>query len=174
MIGKLAKKLDNLAEDYRACWLGVRAAREDADEIMQSIKERIESGKQRDAVRIAELDAICSDPDRSDTVKRVAQMESKQLKAVHYEVTEEEKAAHEEALGQWRQAVYDAQQAKKELESTLEAVAVELKQIREKTVNCGIYNDRGEFEKIANAANKLDRLVNPPEKQFVGLQYRCV
>lgn len=108
MIMDSAKELARLVAAYTTCWDANLDIDREAHVLLSAVAERIEAMKEKDAIRIAELEATVSDKSRSMTVRRVAEMDLAALKQTQYSPTKEEREAFEDVIARWNQGVSDA------------------------------------------------------------------
>lgn len=115
------KKLETAAEDNRVCFLAIRAAENEAREILSAIENRLTSERRQDAARAAELEAQINDTTRPQTVRRMAENELSRLRGRNYGPTDEERELFGQSVAEVQTAINDAQRVRGELEELIRA-----------------------------------------------------
>lgn len=111
-----------LHDDYLCCKTAFQNARSEAAAITEAVQSRLQSARERDAARRSELEAIAADPERSPTIRGLAEQEIEHITTTTYAPTDAERQAFEAAAGAARQAIGDAQQ----IQSTIRAALADL------------------------------------------------
>lgn len=123
-----------LHDDYLCCKTAFQNARVEAATIAEAVQSRLQSARERDAARRSDLEAIATDPERSPTIRRLAERELEHLAATVYAPSEVEQAAFEAATQTARQAISDARQIQTSLRAALADLDKAVKQIRAATL----------------------------------------
>jgi len=123
-----------LHDDYLCCKTAFQNARVEAATIAEAVQSRLQSARERDADRRSELEAIAADPERSPTIRGLAEKELEHLAATVYAPAEAEQAAFEAATQTARQAISDARQIQTSLRAALADLDKEIKAIRAATL----------------------------------------
>ncbi len=123
-----------LHDDYEACKAAFQSARSEAAAIAEAVQSRLQSARERDAARRSELEGIAADPERSPTIRGLAERELEHLAATVYAPAEAEQAAFEAATQTARQAISDARQIQTRLRAALADLDKIVKQIRAATL----------------------------------------
>lgn len=126
--------VSQLHTDYLACKDAFQNSRSEAATIAEAVQSRLQSARERDAARRSELEAIAKDPERSPTIRGLAERELELITAMTYEPSEAEQQAFESATVAARQAIHDAQQIQTSLRAALADLDKAVKQIRAATL----------------------------------------
>lgn len=116
-----------LHADYAACKDAFQNARFEAVAIAEAAQSRLQSARERDAARRSELEAIAADPERSPTIRGLAERELELIAATAYAPSDTEREAFEVAAGAARQAIHDARQIQTSLRAALADLDKEIK-----------------------------------------------
>lgn len=130
-----SKKLDQLANDYKAVCICLRTAEDEAREILAAVGARIDSEKAYNSKRVKELEATVKDGARSATIQRMAQLELEQLRAAAPTITQQERQAYEAKCTEACQALADLRKTKAQLLAVHEQAKRQLEEMRP----CSIY-----------------------------------
>lgn len=123
-----------LHDDYLCCKTAFQNARVEAATIAEAVQSRLQSARERDAARRSELEAIATDPERSPTIRGLAEKELEHIAATVYAPSEAERAAFEAAAQTARQAISDARQIQTSLRAALVDLDRAVKAIRAATL----------------------------------------
>ena len=155
------ERLSQLRNDYVAAWNAVNAARQTAKDITAAARERLEAEKAQTAARIAELEEVASDLERTATVRRMAEADLLELRERTFSPNTAETAAFMNELATAQQAYEDLRQLKDEVKSALAAAEKELAEIRGAVLGDQnlvliprwLDGERAAFEKLGGVCN---------------------
>ncbi len=123
-------KLESAAIDNRTCYLAIRAAERETQEIIAAIDNRLTAEREQANSRTAELETQLADPERSETVRHMARLELDKLRGQSYAPTPEEKAAFEASVAELETALQDAIKVREDLTDLLREAKETLDKIR--------------------------------------------
>lgn len=126
--------VSQLHTDYTACKAAFQSSRSEAAAIAETVQSRLQNARERDAARRSELEAIAADPERSPTIRGLAERELELIAATAYAPSDTEREAFEVAAGAARQAIHDARQIQTSLRAALADLDKEIKAIRAATL----------------------------------------
>lgn len=124
------KKLEQLHADFTITKAAYDAARHETEDMISATSERLQMERDLAASRIAELEQTANDPDRSDTVRRVAAAELAKIKEQRIAATLEETAAVAELIKQQQSAVSDFKRIQREIREAISAAKAQIETIR--------------------------------------------
>lgn len=124
------KKLEQLHADFTITKAAYDAARHETEDMISATSERLQMERDLAASRIAELEQTANDPDRSDTVRRVAAAELAKIKEQRIAATPEEQAAVAELIKQQQSAVSDFNRIQREIREAISAAKGQIEAIR--------------------------------------------
>lgn len=117
-----AKRLDQLASDYRLTDLSVEVAKKEAAEILDAIGERIEQEQAHNEERRAELQTAVDDKSRSEVVRKMAGLELERLEGLTPTVTQEERALFAEKINEANAALSELRKIESQLTAARSAL----------------------------------------------------
>lgn len=123
-------RIAQLKEDYAITRGQLMGAHNSARDIVGAVRSRLEADREQTAARTTQLEAQAADPERSETVRRVAEMELTRLRSRTVAATAEETAAFEEQLAICETAKKDAVKIQQQMRTALSEVDKEIKAIR--------------------------------------------
>ena len=126
------EKLTQLYEDFTATWAAFNAARHDAADMIDATSRRLQMERTQNAARVAELQRTATDPNRSETVRRVAAGELSRIRDRKYSATPEEAAAFAELVKQQKCALRDLKQIQQDTNAAIEGATKSIQEIRGK------------------------------------------
>ena len=124
------KKLEQLHADFTITKAAYDAARHETEDMISATSERLQMERDLAASRIAELEQTANDPDRSDTVRRVAAAELEKIRKQRIAATPEEQAAVAELIKQQQSAVSDFKRIQREIREAISAAKGQIEAIR--------------------------------------------
>lgn len=125
--------LMQLKQDFDTTMLAYNAARREANDLIDGVKERLDLERRTDEARATEYRKIVADKSRSVTVRRVAEAELAKMENLEYFATAEEIAAFKELAAEQDQAVADIKRINDDILIAIQASEKTIKEIREKT-----------------------------------------
>lgn len=126
------EKLTQLHEDFTATWAAFNAARHDAADMIDAVTTRLQMERTQTAARVAELQRTATNPNRSETVRRVAAGELSRIRDRRYSATPEEAAAFAELVKQQKCALRDLKQIQQDAKAAIEGATKSIQEIRGK------------------------------------------
>lgn len=114
------------AEEVKACAAGLRYFTAEMEETSAVIRETIKKQKEEDAQRLADLKQVMESATASDTLKRMAAVESRRIAAASYAPTQEELILFSEAKERAETACRDFDAARANFREVYEKAATEL------------------------------------------------
>ncbi len=154
-------QLRKCCEDYDVLWLENETKKQSVEELASAIRGRVARDRKANASRIADLEARMSDTSRSDTVRRVAEMELAKLKALTFTPTDEEIAMLEDEVKLHEQVYNDARILHKKIGDLYSGARHEINKIIEWICNhpgCGGYQYEHFEHSLRDSENALHRL----------------
>ena len=124
------KKLLQLHEDFTITLAAFNAARHETKDMISATSERLQMEKDLAASRAAELEQTANDPDRSDTVRRVAAVELEKIRKQRVAATPEEQAAVKELILQQQAAIHDLYKIETATREAIRSVNIRVEEIR--------------------------------------------
>lgn len=124
------KKLEQLHADFAITMAAYDAARHETKDMISATSERLQMERDLAASRIAELEQTANDPDRSDTVRRVAAAELEKIRKQQIAATPEEQEAVAELLKQQHTAFTDLKRLQDEARVAISAAKEQIESIR--------------------------------------------
>lgn len=158
------EKLTQLHEDFTATWAAFDAARHDAADMIDAVTTRLQMERTQTAARVAELQRTAKDPNRSETVRRVAAGELSKIRDRKYSATPEEAAAFTELVKQQKCALRDLKQIQQDTKAAIEGSTRRIQEIRNKILGnqlvavapSWIPGQEAEFAKLCKEAGYND------------------
>lgn len=158
------EKLTQLYEDFTATWAAFDAARHDAADMIDAATKRLQMERTQNAARAAELQRTATDPNRSETVRRVAASELSRIRDRRYSATPEETAAFAELVKQQKCALRDLKQIQQDTKAAIEGASKSIQEIRGKILGnqlvdaapSWIPGQEAEFAKLCKEAGYND------------------
>ena len=124
------EKLIQLHVDFTITKAAYDAARHETEDMISATSERLQMERSLAASRVTELEQTANDPDRSDTVRRVAAAELAKIREQRIAATPEEKAAVAELIEQQQTAIQDLQAIEKATRDAIRAAKDRVEEIR--------------------------------------------
>ena len=150
------KNLDQLHKDFTITLAAYDAARHETKDMISATSERLQMEKDIAASRAAELEQTANDPDRSDTVRRVAAVELEKIRKQRVAATPEEQTAVAELINQQLTAITDLKHLQGEVRATIRAAKEQIETIRAKVL--------GSWD-----VDMAPKFINDLEKEFARL-----
>lgn len=124
------EKLIQLHEDFAIAWMAFKAARHDADDLVAAVGARLRQEREQSANRMAELERIMADSNRSESVRRMASVELAKIQERQFFATPEEVAAFSALVSEMEVALRDLKQIQTDVKAAFAAVAKRVAEIR--------------------------------------------
>ena len=124
------KKLEQLHVDFTITKAAYDAARHETEDMFSATSERLQMERNLAASRVTELEQTANDPDRSDTVRRVAAAELAKIREQRIAATPEERAAVAELIEQQQMAIHDMETIEKATREAIRAAKDKVEEIR--------------------------------------------
>lgn len=124
------QKFAQAATDFATTAMAFNAAREETADMISATKARLQMELDLAASRVKELEQTANDPERSDTVRRVAAAELEKIRKQRIAATPEEKEATAQLIGQQKTALCDLLDLKQTLREALETFNGSVEEIR--------------------------------------------
>lgn len=128
------EKFTGLCSDFDTVRGALLVSHERARDVLGAITGRLEAERRQTAERVKALEEQTHDPDRSETVRRMALLELERLQARTYEVVENEKAAFAEAIHDAKTATQDMRRLKVEIRQAISDIDATIRQLRADTL----------------------------------------
>ena len=124
------KEFVQAATDFATTVMAFNVAKEEAADMISATKERIQMERNLAVSRAAELEKTANDPDRSETVRRVAVAELAKIKQQKIAATPEEQEAIADLIEQQTTAQHDLRKLQNTTQAALEALNMCIEEIR--------------------------------------------
>lgn len=129
------EEFTSLCGDFAVCQTAYLDAHGRAKDVLGAVKSRLEAEQTQTAARMAELEAQKQDPGRSETVRRMAALELKQIKnRAASAPTPEEIEAFQQEITTADDAVRDMRVLKQKVREAIDAVNAEVARLRGETL----------------------------------------
>lgn len=149
-------KLVQLKQDFDTTMLAYNAARREAQDLIDGVKERLELDRRTNEARAAELRKTVANTNRSATVRRVAEAELAKMEGLEYFATAAEIDAFKKLAAEQDQAAADIEKINADILVAIQGAEKTIKEIREKTrgrndldlLPRGTKSQKGAFNKL--------------------------
>ncbi len=122
-------RITQMHGDYNLTVQQLKEADKAAHDIVGAVRSRLQADREQTTARTAHLTAQAADLSRSETVRRVAEMELAQLRSRTVTATEEETAAFEAELRKAETAKKDAAEIQRQMRGALNEAQKSLAEI---------------------------------------------
>lgn len=122
--------LVQLKTDYEMTWDALKRARDAANEVKESVSTRIEREKKQIEERAAELENIRSDMLRSETVRKMAEIELSRIDEYVFDVVPEEAEAFYREIKIAEQAARGLKEIQRQTKKAIDEAEGDIRRIR--------------------------------------------
>lgn len=124
------EKLIQTHKDFVITQAAYDTARHETEDMISATSERLQMERDLATSRVTELEQTANDPDRSDTVRRVAAAELAKIREQRIAATPEERVAVAELIEQQQAAIQDLQVIEKATREAIRAAKDRVEEIR--------------------------------------------
>ena len=155
------RELISCREDFQICKFAFNTALREAKSIRDATAERMAAEQQHREQRRAELGELIADPERSPTVRRLAEGDLARLDEIPIKPTAAEIAAHEEQIEAAKAALHDLRMLQERTKELIRKASADLQQLRSEILGDQaiplaprwIESKIAAFEQLGGAAN---------------------